>query len=156
MIVALFLGHAIYKQKFQQSGESKSKQMAASNSPKAIPSGFTSEERDVLKSPPQNAPQADIDKHFALASKLSKESDTLDIANCRSNPLVLRIGLNKNLKIVNNENIDHRLIFDEDHQYKISKNNTTTVKTDFGRGPGLYGYVCEGVGLTGFILVTTP
>ena len=153
LIVALFLGQAIYKQRSMPSPPKPASQHVSSYSPKLMPSDLTREEKDVLTPPSASASQEEKDKHDALAAKLSKESETLDIANCRPNPLVLRIKINQNLKIKNNENIDHKLIFDDTHQYKILKNSTTTVETDFGHGAGLYGYVCEGVGLTGFILV---
>lgn len=147
LVVALLLGQAIYKQHMPQPP-------AEPVAPSLIPSDLTEDEKAVLNPPSPDAPAAEREKHDALAEKLSKESDSLDITNCRSNPLVLRIKNNENLKVKNSDNIDRNLIFDDTHKYQIAKNSTTNLKVDFGHGVGLYGYVCQGVGLTGFILVT--
>lgn len=152
IIVALVLGYLIYLQRFPN--HPSAPKPTLTSLPKLLPSDLTEEERILLIPPATDAPRFEKDKHDALAEKLSKESDTLDITNCRSNPLVLRARINQNLTVKNEENLDRKLIFDDDHQYPIPKNSTTTLKVDFGKGVGLYGYVCEGVGLTGFILVT--
>lgn len=154
LVIAVVLGQAIYKQyKPQIANEPSLKQKDSSSLLKLIPSDLTEDEKAVLKPPPPNAPVAEREKHDALATKLSKESDSLDVTNCRSNPLVLRIKINENLKVKNNDNIDRKLIIDDAHIYEIAKNSTTSIKVNFGHGAGLYGYVCEGIGLTGFILV---
>lgn len=149
LVVALVLGQAIYKQHNPQPLPPSKPDV-----PKLMPPDLTADEKAVLIPPSPDAPSAEREKHDALAAKLAKESDSLDITNCHSNPLVLRIKINKNLKVKNSDNIDRKLIFDDTHEYLISKNSTTTVKVDFGKGAGLYGYICEGIGLTGFILVT--
>jgi len=155
LAVALVLGQAIYKQQSPQpSKESLPRETNSSNLPKLLPPDLTADEKAVLNPPSPDAPAAEREKHSALAAKLSKESDSLDITNCRSNPLVLRIKINKNLIVKNSGNIDRKLIFDDTHKHQIAKNSTTNIKVDFGHGVGLYGYICEGVGLTGFILVT--
>ena len=153
--MAIVLGQAIYRQRSPQpSKESLPKETNSSNLPKLLPSDLTEDEKAVLNPPSPDAPAAEREKHDALAAKLAKESDSLDITNCRSKPLVLRIKINKNLKVKNSDNIDRKLIFDDTHKYQIAKNSTINLNVDLGHGVGLYGYICEGVGLTGFILVT--
>ncbi len=149
--MALVLGQAIYKKYKPQASTKPHLEPVA---PKLMPSDLTDDEKALLSPPGPDAPSAERDKHDALAAKLSKESDTLDITNCRSNPLVLRARINQNLQVKNKDSIDRKLIFDDTHKYTISKNTTTSIKVDFGKRAGLYGYICEGVGLTGFILVT--
>ena len=151
--IALVLGYAIYSQRIANQPK-LTPERSLSPSPKLLPSELTEQEKTLLNPPSSDAPQEERDKHDALAAKLSKESDSLDITDCHSNPLVVRAKINQDLTLKNKEDIDRKLIFDADHQYSIPKNSTTTIKVDFGKGPGLYGYVCEGVGLTGFILVT--
>lgn len=156
LIIAVVLGYAIYKQQDPKSPSVPDVSIPTPSVSTQISSALNADEKAVLNPPPSDASPAEREEHDALAAKLSKESDNLDITNCRPNPLVLRIQINKNLKVKNSDNINHKLIFDDTHQYQIPKNSTIDIKVDFGHGAGLYGYVCEGVGLTGFILVTTP
>lgn len=149
LVPAIILGQAIYK---QHNPQPSSRSVVSSS--KLMPTDLTEDEKAVLHPPSLDAPSTEKEKHDALAVKLSKEGDSLDITNCGSNPLVLRIEINENLKVKNSDNIDRKLIFDDTHEYQIAKNSTTNLKVDFGHGVGLYGYICEGVGLTGFILVT--
>lgn len=151
IVVAVVLGLAIYKQHKPQPSVLPPTE---STVPKLMSPDLTQDEKAVLNPPSPDAPAAEKDIHDALAAKLSKESDSLDITNCRSDPLVVRIKINENLKVKNNDNIDRKLIIDDTHIYEIAKNSTTSIKVDFGHGVGLYGYICEGIGLTGFILVT--
>lgn len=150
LVPAIVLGKAIYK----QNNPKPSPESVAPKLSNLMPSELTEDEKAVLAPPSPDASAEERDKHTSLATKLSKESDNLDITNCSSNPLVLRIKNNKNLKVKNSDDVPHMLILDDSHKYQIAKNSTTDLKVDFGHGIGLYGYICEGVGLTGFILVT--
>jgi len=154
VLIAIVLGYAIYQQSLSSPATIDESPVSSKKNIKPLPPDLSEDEKALLTPPSPDAPQSEKEEHDALAAKLSKESDVLDITNCRSNPLVLRAKINQNLKVENKDNIDRKLIFDDAHQYLILKNGAATVKVDFGKGAGLYGYVCEGVGLTGFILVT--
>ncbi len=118
-----------------------------------IPANLSKEEKKLLTVPPPDASEEEINAHIAIGEKLAKEADILEITDCKPKPLVLKVKEKTNFKVLNNDKIDHTLIIDEEHKYPILGGETTEIRADFGKPPGLYGYVCEGVGLTGFIFV---
>lgn len=120
---------------------------------KAIPADLTEEEKDLLTVPSSDASKEEIEAHIALGAKLAKEAEVLEITDCEPKPLVLKVKEKAMFKVFNKDNIDHTLIIDPEHKYALSAQKTTEIKADFGKPPGLYGYVCEGVGITGFIFV---
>lgn len=138
-----------------KASKSELEQDSVPDTPKSrlMPANLTEEEKKLLTVPSPDASEEEINAHIALGEKLAKEGDTLEITDCKPKPLVLRVKEKTNFKVLNNDKIDHTLIIDDDHKYPISAGETTEIKADFGKPPGLYGYVCEGVGLTGFIFV---
>ena len=98
---------------------------------------------DVLKTPGPNASTAERQKHFELALSAAQAATTLQITSCKSNPTVLRTKNGSTFKVKNNDAVEHVLLFDKDHIYKLGANSTTSIKADFGRGAGLYGYGCD-------------
>jgi len=87
--IALVLGYAIYSQRIANQPK-LTPERSLSPLPKLLPSDLTEQEKTLLNPPSSDVPQEERDKHDALAAKLSKESDSLDIADCHSNPLVVR------------------------------------------------------------------
>ena len=149
ILITLILGYAIGKQYVNT-------QTTPTPSPsvsKLLPTDLTLDERSLLSPPGPGAPELEIEKHASLAAKLSQESNTLDITGCRAKPISLRIKLGTNLDIKNSDEVIHKISIDESHQYTLKPKSQMNIKAEFSRSTGLYGYLCEGVGLIGFILV---
>jgi len=135
--------------------KSEPKQESSQSEYPAIPirEDLTEEEKDLLTVPSSDAPKDEIEAHIALGAKLAKEAEVLEITDCEPKPLVFKVKEKAMFKVFNKDDIDHTLIIDPEHKYPLPRQETTEIKADFGKPPGLYGYVCEGVGLTGFIFV---
>lgn len=126
---------------------------ASKSEARLIPADLSEEEKKLLTVPSPDASKEEINAHIALGANLAKEADILEISDCKPKPLVLRVKEKAMFKVSNKDDTNYTLIIDEEHKYTISAKETTEIKADFGKPPGLYGYVCEGVGLTGFIFV---
>ena len=135
--------------------KSEPKQESSQSEYPAIPirEDLTEEEKDLLTVPSSDAPKDEIEAHIALGAKLAKEAEVLEITDCEPKPLVFKVKEKAMFKVFNKDDIDHTLTIDPEHKYPLPRQETTEIKADFGKPPGLYGYVCEGVGLTGFIFV---
>jgi len=153
VITAVVLGVFIIKPSGLKLPSFENKVSKSEPKQNAIPANLTEEEKKLLAVPPPDAQRAEIEAHIALGAKLAKEADVLEVTDCKPKPLVFKVKEKRNFKVLNKDKIDHTLIIDEEHKYAIASEETTEIKADFGKPPGLYGYVCEGVGLTGFIFV---
>lgn len=153
VITALVLGVFIIKPSGLKLPSFENKASKLEPEQNAIPANLTEEEKKLLTVPPPEAERSEIETHLALGAKLAKKADVLEITNCKPKPLVFKVKEKRNFKVLNKDKIDHTLIIDEEHKYAIAAGETKQIKADFGKPPGLYGYVCEGVGLTGFIFV---
>lgn len=155
IVVALVLGIAI-----------KSKDGGSSNSSGTSPAGFAStgeprdltnlsdDEKSVLEVP-YSGTDEEKQAHFDLAASLARENDALDISGCLGSPLVMVVPLGSNLKVTNNDSIDHEIIFDQDTSFNIPAEGSKTLKGVFSKGVGLYGYGCDKQpGVSGLFLIT--
>lgn len=153
IVVAILLLAAINNQrKTQKSTPSSSPNL--STQPKLLPSNLTEDERFILNPPPVDASRSAKDQHAQTVAKLAKVGDTLEIKDCQPTPLVLQVKQGSQLKINNQDNIKHKITLDEEHSYELPANNTLTIKIEFKYGTGDYGYICQGVGLVGFLHVS--
>lgn len=116
---------------------------------------LTKDEKFILNPPPANASRSALQKHADMVARLAKSADSLELNNCKPTPLVLNIKYGSELKIKNNDNVKHIIIIDGKHYYELPTNNSLTIKADFKYGTGDYGYVCGGVGIVGFLHVTS-
>ena len=125
--------------------------------PETLPAGrqvLTEEERFILNPPSKDASRSALKKHAQIVAELAKESSNLDIQkDCKPDPLVVQIKEDSEIKISNNDMIDRRIIIDSKHFYDIPKNESTIVTAKFKYGHADYGYVCQGVGIVGFLRV---
>ncbi len=151
--ITLLLGVAIFNQQNAKLSQSPSPSPSKSEK-QLLPSNLTDDKRFILNPPSAEASRAAKDKHMQIVAKLAKVGDILEIKDCQPNPLVLQVKQGSEFKIKNNDNVKHKIIFDEENKYKIPANGQLTIKADFKYGSGDYGYVCEGVGLVGFLHVT--
>lgn len=145
----VLLGMATFK---QQVPKYSSNHPNSSLAPALIPSkSLVDDERFILNPPAVDASRSAKQQHARIVAKLAKIGDTLEIKDCLPTPLVLQLKQDTEFKIKNSSNNDIRIIFDEDHAYRVSANGSTTVKAHFKYYTGDYGYVCEKTGLVGFL-----
>ena len=121
-------------------------------SPSPIPQ-LTEDEKFMLNPPAANASSSAKEKHKIIVASLAKESETIDIKNCKPNPLVVKTKLGSEIKIINKDNEKRRIIIDSKNIFKIAPGEEKMVNTKFKYGTGDYGYVCEGSGIVGFLHV---
>jgi hypothetical protein len=151
VLAAVILGVNLYKQRNPAQPTSTPN---PSTTNQLLPDTLTEDERILLAPPPAEASQGAKDLHAATVAKLAKSAPYLEIKDCKPNPLVLEIKQGSDLEIRNNDGVKRRLIFDEENDAIIEPNDKTTIKVEFKYGSGDYGFVCEGVGLTGFLHIT--
>ena len=149
ILVALILGYAIYNQ--QKAKTSPAPSTRESSQSQIIPSTLTEDEKFILNPPSEDASQSAKDKHRDTVAKLAKEGSKLEIKDCKPDILVLQAKQGSPITIQNKDSVPHKIIFDSEHYYGVEANGKTTIKAEFKYGTGDYGYVCEGVGLTGFL-----
>lgn len=153
IVIALILGYAIYnQQKVNISKNTATKPLTAT--PVPFPANLTEDEKFILNPPPATASAEIKKKHADTVAKLAKEEDNLEIKDCQPTPLVLQVKQGTEFTIQNKDSSPHKIIFDSDHHYVLPANGSKTIKADFKYGSGDYGYICEEVGLTGFLHIT--
>lgn len=112
---------------------------------------------ELLNPPPQNAPETEKQRHYALAVNSARDTKELIIENCFGNPAVARIKMGESLALVNKDETDHVLVLDSEHVFPASAKKIDKIEINeknFRFGPGLYGYGCDqNQGTRGFILV---
>jgi len=114
-----------------------------------LPQNIDIDVESILKQfPDTTATDEEKTKFNEYLFSLAQEADTLTIvssatANCSPTPKILRVKKETEFKIVNQDNVDHKLsMFQKDIYAKA--NTTTTVKTDWGTGA--FGYICGDTG----------
>lgn len=116
---------------------------------------LNADEKIALTPPAQNASEEEKKRHFDIAVKLALQTDNLDLTNCNSGPVVLKVKQKQNLMLVNKGSVKRVMIFDEKLQFEIPEKSQKQIVVDFGHGPGLYGYGCDLIPNTsGLILVS--
>ncbi len=151
--IAIILGVAILNQQKTKSSPRSTASPTPSIKPRLLPPNLTDDEKFILFPPSVDASRSAKQKHANTVAKLAKVGDNLEIKDCQPSPLVLQVKQGSDFKIKNNDNVKHKIIFDEEHIYELPANNSQTYKAQFKYGTGDYGYVCEGVGLVGFLHV---
>ncbi len=119
------------------------------------PANFASEEEAILN-PPQDGTAEDYKQLVELANRIAKDAPYLDISNCnnaKAQPLVLRVKLDTNFTVVNNDKEDHKISILEG--YNIPSGGKQTIKAAFDpkKVPGLYSYSCDGKSTIGMLFV---
>lgn len=166
VIVAIYLGYSVYRKSQNKGLENKnisvnnsspSGSIVATSSsntslPRKLPSNLSEEEKKVLDF---ESVKSDEEKRaqMALAQKLAKQEDNLEISGCSGNPVVIKVKLGQNLTLKNNDKVKHNFIVNNNHQYEVAAESVKSIIADFQKGPGLYGYRCDSFGTSGVILV---
>src|SRR3989344_1909630 len=118
---------------------------------RTLPSNLTEEEKFILTPPSADASTSAKQKHAEAVAKLAKDGSLVEIKDCQPSPLVLNIKQDSEFKINNKDNITHKIVIDSEHIYEIPAMGSLSIKARFKYGTGDYGYVCEDVGLVGFL-----
>lgn len=142
--VAIILASYIYRSRSSQKPTPTPNQLQTTQKQQPQqPVDVTVNEREVLNFPGPNASDDERKKYAELVNRVSKETTTLEIKNCEPSPLGLKVKEGTEIKVKNNDSVKHKLIVDEKNQYDISASSSNTIKLDFGKGPGVYGYTCD-------------
>lgn len=112
---------------------------------------LSEDEKFLLNPPSADASKSEIEKHAQIVERLATESSTLEIRNCKPNPLVVKIKEGADIEIRNMDDKNRRIVFDALHYYDIPANNSIVLSAKFRYGSGDYGYVCDGMGISGFL-----
>lgn len=149
--IAAFLGVAIFNQQKIKSSPSPTVSPTPSPQLRPLPPNLTDDERFILNPPNEDASRSAKQQHAKTVAKLAKVGNTLELNDCQPTPLVLEVKQGSEFKIKNNDTTPINIIFDEEHVYKIPSNGDLEILAQFKYGPGDYGYVCDKVGLVGFL-----
>jgi len=156
-VIAVVLGYQIYQETLASKPQSVSQTQTPilpqtvgdTNISQVSPQPQDIDVESILKQfPSSTATDEERIKSNDYLLSLGQEVDTLTIvssatANCSPTPKILRVKKGTEFKIVNQDNVDHKLsMFQKD--ISVKANTTITVKTDWGAGA--YGYVCDGTG----------
>lgn len=148
--IALVLIVVIYNQQQRQQVTIPS----PSPIPETIPETLTDEEKFILNPRAAESSRSALKKHAQMVAELAKQSQELELQkDCRPNPLVIQVKQGSEIKISNNDSVPRRIIIDSKHFYDIPKGGSKEILAQFKYGTGDYGYVCQGVGIVGFLHV---
>lgn len=155
--IAVFLGYQIYKQtRVSQVSQSQEASFPPTSGDQNMTESPKTQEVDIdtaLKQFPTSDSSEEERKKFTdYMLSIGEKTDILTITSCNPTPQISTIKKGDNLKIVNQDNVDHKLnIYQKD--ISIQANTTTTVNVDWG--PGGFGYVCDNSGrVRGIFYVT--
>lgn len=162
VVAAVGLGYIIYKEDTSSSAPANQQQQnqVQQNQPQAgdsqqaptiTPEDIEIEDmeqarQEVLSTPGPNAPDEERQRHFALATRLAENSETLDITGCSAEPVVLQRTFGSTINIENSDSSSHTILFGPDMTIDVPANGTADLAVDesnFQNGPGLYGYGCD-------------
>jgi plastocyanin len=162
LVVAVVLGVLIFKPKLPTSltdnNQNNNNQPQASNN--AVPArALTADEKKLLETvPDQDATKAEMEAHNVLAAKLAVVATEVDITDCISRPLVVKVKDGSSLTFKNNGSQEKTVAFGSGTAVKIAAGKNYVKKIDFKGGAGLYGYGCAATfkdikTTSGFVLV---
>jgi len=150
-LIAVVLGYKIYQQTALKGPPVQSIQSVVKPTPTTTvkqssktTSNEISENNILQSSPGPNSSDEEKNKFLDAVKRLAKETAVLDITKCQPQPVVFKMRKAAQLQVRNNNNIEHTIIIDSEHQYSIPPNSTKTINT--GLGVGSPGYRCGGVG----------
>lgn len=152
VIIAIVLALLLYN-KNQNNSSNDSKITNGQKSPVSdfiIPA--PGKERDYLFSLNSNSPQEDREKHFRYAVSISEESKYLNVAECKVDPLVLKVIEGQMINFKNDSDLNVEININSEHKYTIKAKSVYSIKANLGNGIGLYGYGCN-MGHGGMIFV---
>lgn len=168
IVVAIGLGIGIYiksgsKIPFSMDSDKNAinendKSVPATFPKRALPAGLTEEERAVFSNELSSNPtDEEKNKFLALIEKAAVRTNYLNISQCaKPFPLVLQIEESEDLTVLNDDMKDHDITFSQNQSHTIGSGKRKVLKANFGMGPGIYGYSCDGSVLpSGYLFITS-
>lgn len=112
--------------------------------PAQVATSRLAKERDLLNPPTASSTEAEKNKHRTLLEEMAVATNTLEIGDCKLNPLAMKVKNGEQLLIKNSKEgiVDISI---ESKIYSIASNKSVSVVAGFGRGVGLFGYHCNSI-----------
>jgi hypothetical protein len=75
----------------------------------------------------------------------SKAVDTklIDVTSCMPDPVVSRVSRASNVSFSNKDRVSHRITFSSTKSFLVPAHSAVSVRPDFGKGNGVYGFGCD-------------
>ena len=100
-------------------------------------------QKQLLVSPTElNVPE---EQYNERVNQLSEEGDTITMGtNCAMDPLILKLKTGSELKLQNNDSVEHFIVFEDSNFFSVSANDTRSINITetFGKSDGIYRYRC--------------
>lgn len=123
--------------------------------PQPAPAKSAPEDRSTLSFILSEHSEEEKERFYDYVSSMAKSVEYLDVTNCYSNPLVLKVKAGAGFKIRNQGSDDRTVIFTFDNApVTVPANNTATIDAAPSAVNGLFGYKCDlsGEARAGFLL----
>lgn len=161
-IIAVVLGYNIYKQQLAYKQTLTQKQTVIPKkqlrptppSQTSSVSNTMSEDRQKIATYP--GPSAPDDQKKELSRIIEKNvqvSDTLNVTQCNTTPLVLQTIKGADIKLVNDDSVVRSIMFGPGKQYDVPIKKTLTIKPDLNNGINFYRCNLTGSPIVGIVLI---
>jgi len=106
------------------------------------------ERRNLLETPLSDIKEEEKSDYDNLLNKVAVSTTELKIGkNCDMDPLVMKFKNGDKLSIINNDNIDHIVAFENQNFFSVSSGDTREIDINevFGLKDGIFRYRCSDV-----------
>jgi hypothetical protein len=104
----------------------------------------TPEGQKILASQPTSASSAAEQQAFAdSVFKAAVSTTSINISSCVAGPTVSSVINDSNVLFVNDDAVEHVVVFNSENIIKVPAKSNLSVKAAFGKGPGIYGFGCD-------------
>jgi len=116
---------------------------------------LSDQERALFDLPSEDAPDEEHLAYFRRARASAREAEFVDLNTCKiATPFVLQLAEGDTIRVRNLDKVDHVISHNPEHILFVPSDTTVEVPADFGTGPGLYAYGCDGSDdFIGFFLI---
>lgn len=174
-VIAVVLGYKIYQQQTALKGQPGQSNQPVQNTQQSVlkttptttvkqPATSTSSNQNTNISadrqkisayPGPSAPDEQKKEFGRIIGDNAQTSDTLDITNCETTPMVLSVKNGQSIKLINNDATVNAILFGPGKQYDVPANGSTTMLVNLGAG--INTYRCTGISgspIVGVFVVT--
>jgi len=108
------------------------------------------EKEQFVLNPPsrEDASTVERDFHLRIAQSIAQAAPYLNITNCSAGrPVVFQVQEGKEFTVKNDDSVDHNISLggpSDSQIFLIPASSATTILPEFDKGPGVYGYGCDG------------
>ncbi|MEN9621834.1 MAG: hypothetical protein RLZZ67_268 [Candidatus Parcubacteria bacterium] len=112
------------------------------------------EAKALLNSPKPDATEAEKQAFVQRVYSSAVDTKTVNISSCTAKPTVSGVINDSDISFVNDDTVEHSIVFNADKIFKIPANSSKIIKATFGMGVGIYGFGCDGSsGPAGMVVV---